>query len=82
MSFILDALRKSEAARRRSEAPDLFAAMPQPPEPGRARRAWPLWVASGIGVLSLMLAIWLVSQRPSMPPHRHPRTQRLTPKTS
>jgi general secretion pathway protein B len=49
MSFILDALRKSEAARRRSEAPDLFAAMPQTAEPERARRAWPLWAADGDG---------------------------------
>jgi general secretion pathway protein B len=67
MSFILDALRKSEAARRRSEAPDLFAAMPQTTEPERSRRTWPLWAAAGIGVLSLIAAIWLVSQRPSNP---------------
>jgi general secretion pathway protein B len=67
MSFILDALRKSEAARRRSEAPDLFATMPQTAEPERARHAWPLWAIAGIGVLSLIVAIWLVSRPPATP---------------
>lgn len=65
MSFILDALRKSEAARRRSEAPDLFAAMPQTAEPQRARHPWPLWAIAGIGALSLIVAIWLVSRPPA-----------------
>lgn len=77
MSFILDALRKSEAARRRSEAPDLFATMPQTAEPERARRTWPLWAAAGIGVLSLIAAIWLVAQRPAVPPSTAPDTTRV-----
>lgn len=77
MSFILDALRKSEAARRRSEAPDLFATMPQTAEPERARRTWPLWAAAGIGVLSLIAAIWLVSQRPAVPPSTTADTTRV-----
>ncbi len=77
MSFILDALRKSEAARRRSEAPDLFATMPQSAEPERARRTWPLWAAAGIGVLSLIAAIWLVAQRPAVAPSTAPGTTRV-----
>lgn len=77
MSFILDALRKSEAARRRSEAPDLFATMPQTAEPEHARRTWPLWAAAGIGVLSLIAAIWLVAQRPAVPPSTAPGTTRV-----
>jgi general secretion pathway protein B len=77
MSFILDALRKSEAARRRSEAPDLFATMPQTAEPERARRTWPLWAIAGLGVLSLIAAIWLVSQRPAVPPSTAPDTTRV-----
>lgn len=77
MSFILDALRKSEAARRRSEAPDLFATMPQAAEPERARRTWPLWAAAGLGVLSLIAAIWLVAQRPSVAPSTTPGTTRV-----
>lgn len=67
MSFILDALRKSEAARRRNEAPDLFAAMPQPVEPVRARPAWPLWALGGGGALALIVALWLVAGRPAAP---------------
>lgn len=68
MSFILDALRKSETARRRSEAPDLFATMPGTIAPMPARTQWPLLAISGIGVLSLIAALWLFAQRsPSQP---------------
>lgn len=67
MSFILDALRKSETARRRSEAPDLFATMPATPEPARARPAWPLWAVGIVGTLSLLVALWLFSQRTPAP---------------
>lgn len=63
MSFILDALRKSEAARRRSEAPDLFAAMPATPEPVRARPNWPLWLLGAVAALSLIAVLWLLAQR-------------------
>lgn len=63
MSFILDALRKSEAARRRSEAPDLFATMPATPEPVRARPNWPLWLLGAVAALSLIAALWLLAQR-------------------
>lgn len=68
MSFILDALRKSETARRRSEAPDLFATMPGTIAPVPARKQWPLLAIGGVGVLSLIAALWLFSQRgPSQP---------------
>lgn len=67
MSFILDALRKSETARRRSEAPDLFATMPSTSEPPLARPAWPLWAVGIVGTLSLLMALWLFSQRESAP---------------
>ncbi len=69
MSFILDALRKSEAARRRNEAPDLFAAMPATPEPVRARPNWPLWSLGTIAVISLIAVLWLLTRRaPEAPP--------------
>lgn len=44
MSLILDALRKSEAERRRGQAPDLFASLPLPAAPRRPGllRFWPL----------------------------------------
>lgn len=63
MSFILEALRKSEAARRRSETPDLFSAMHDAPAPTRERRNAPVWIVGVVGVLSLGLATWLVLQR-------------------
>lgn len=63
MSFILDALRKSEAARRRSEAPDLFAAMPATPEPARATMNWPLWLLGAVAAISLIAVLWLLAQR-------------------
>lgn len=72
MSFILDALRKSEAARRRSEAPDLFAAMPATPEPVRARPNWPLWLLGAVAALSLIAALWLLAQRAPEAPTASP----------
>ena len=66
MSFILDALRKSEAARRRSEAPDLFATMPDAVAPVRARTQWPLAIGA-VGVLSLIATLWLFMQRTPLP---------------
>ncbi len=69
MSFILDALRKSEAARRRSEAPDLFASMPAAREPARARANWPLWLLGTVAAISLIAVLWLLAQRtPPAPP--------------
>jgi general secretion pathway protein B len=67
MSFILEALRKSEAARRRSEAPDLFSAMHDAPAPARERRQAPVWIVGIVGVLSLAVATWLVLQRDPAP---------------
>lgn len=67
MSFILEALRKSEAARRRSETPDLFSAMHDAPAPARERRQAPVWIVGIVGVLSLGVATWLVLQRGPAP---------------
>ncbi len=64
MSLILDALRKSEAARRRSEAPDLFSPTPQAHVPVRARPAWPLWAMAGFGLVSSAIAAWMLLHRP------------------
>ena len=57
MSLILEALRKSEAERRRGAAPSLYAEMP--PAPTSASRfgpRWPMWV--GLAAL-LPVAAWI-----------------------
>lgn len=63
MSYILDALRKSEAARRSREAPDLLAqtAAPLPLPAGRSLRyaGRPAWVVAALGFSALALALWL-----------------------
>lgn len=65
MSLILDALRKSEAARRRSETPDLFSPTPQAHTPMPARPAWPLWAMAGFGIVSSAIAAWMLLHRPA-----------------
>ncbi|MGI8560833.1 MAG: general secretion pathway protein GspB [Luteimonas sp.] len=62
MSLILEALRKSEAERRRGQAPNLSAELPPLalPRPGRIP-AW-LWIAATLAVL-LLGAAWLASVR-------------------
>jgi general secretion pathway protein B len=65
MSIILDALRKSEAARRRNETPELFDVMPTAAEPATKRPGWPLWtigMIGTVGIASLALALWLMTR--------------------
>lgn len=75
MSIILDALRKSEAARRRAEAPDLFSTLPPPPsvdaQGHRARRAWR---AGGVtaAVAVVVLAGWWWQRTPGATPATPP----------
>jgi general secretion pathway protein B len=58
MSLILDALRKSEAERRRGQAPDLYAELPPLVPRAAARRpAWPWWLAGGLAVLA---TLWML----------------------
>lgn len=70
MSIILDALRKSEAARRRHQAPELFAEMHERVPAPRAQRRWPAWpLASiaGLGIGALALAFWLMTRMATAP---------------
>lgn len=65
MSFILDALKKSEGERQRQAGPALFEMRQAAP-----RRGWPLW-ALALGVLLLANAIvlvWFLSRPPASVP--------------
>ena len=70
MSLILEALRKSEAERRRGQVPDLHAE----PAPGALRvrdgpPAW-LWLALAFATaMVLAIALWLARSALSLPPH-------------
>ncbi|HVR82240.1 MAG TPA: general secretion pathway protein GspB [Luteimonas sp.] len=64
MSLILEALRKSEAERRRGQAPDLHAELPPVSVPRRA--VVPPWAWLLLGSALLLLALWLArAPRPS-----------------
>lgn len=52
MSLILEALRKSEAERKRGQAPGLFSPMPLPPSRRRRAPVWPM-LASVIALIVL-----------------------------
>jgi len=69
MSLILDALRKSEAQRRRGEMPDLRAELPPAARTVAPRRRWPFWFA-GIAVLIAIVALgWgFWNRTPDAPP--------------
>jgi general secretion pathway protein B len=59
MSLILEALRKSEAERRRGRAPDLHAELP--PAHARSRRMpppWP-WIAATVVLLVVAVLLWM-----------------------
>lgn len=65
MSFILDALKKSETDRQRQSAPALFEVKVAAP-----RRRFPLWaigLAALLGINVLVLA-WVLLRQPSAPP--------------
>jgi general secretion pathway protein B len=70
MSLILDALRKSEAERRRGEAPGLFSALPTPGArvvPRRSNR--PAWIASVLVALAVLAAVawWYLAPATTAP---------------
>jgi general secretion pathway protein B len=59
MSLILEALRKSEAERRRGRAPDLHTELP--PAHARSRRILPpwLWIAAATALLLVAALLWM-----------------------
>jgi len=59
MSLILEALRKSEAERRRGRMPDLHAELPPAPASrASAKPAWP-WLAGSAALVTVALVAWL-----------------------
>ncbi len=64
MSFILDALKKSETDRQRQSAPALFEVKVAAP-----RRAFPVWAIALTGLLGINLLIvsWIVLRQPAAP---------------
>ena len=66
MSLILEALRKSEAERRRAQVPDLLTE-PQAAAPviARATPRWPLWLGGAVVVLAVA---WFTMTREAVPP--------------
>lgn len=68
MSLILEALRKSEAERRRGNTPDV--AMELPPAPLRTRNATPAWLWPVViaAILAVALAWWLAGRRDAAQP--------------
>jgi general secretion pathway protein B len=78
MSLILEALRKSEAERRRGEMPDLRAELPPAPAPRRGSlRALP-WIAAAVAI-GLALAWWLRPWPRDTAPISVPSTATTTP---
>jgi len=64
MSFILDALRKSEHERQRHRAPDIAAV--RIAQPGSSRNRWLPLVALLFGInLSLLGVLWFTADRES-----------------
>lgn len=61
MSLILEALRKSEAERRRGHAPDLFTELPPAVRQRDARLSPAVWV--GLAVAVLAAAVWLTYEQ-------------------
>ncbi|MDP6435769.1 MAG: general secretion pathway protein GspB [Gammaproteobacteria bacterium] len=78
MSFILDALRKSENERRRNEVPGLADSRVQ--QKGKKRGFWIPLVALLIGInISLLAVMWLTGDRDSSQPRATPGRTATSP---
>lgn len=69
MSYILDALRKSEQERQRGKVPDLNSFKEDTPEPARSTNLWP-WVTVAVVVVNLAIVtvMWAPWREPSPQP--------------
>jgi general secretion pathway protein B len=77
MSFILDALKKSEVERQRQAIPGLMDSRPLPP-----RANFPLWAAALIALLAVNLVILAVVLTRRAPPPSAPANASATPASS
>jgi len=68
MSFILDALSKSEQARLQSTAAPSYSLLPTMCEEATPPRRWPLMLAAAIALNASLLFYWRQSQEPSPTP--------------
>ncbi len=66
MSYILEALKKSEQERRRSQVPDWQTQHTPPPERRRGKRLWPVLIVAALllnaAILTLYLRPWNASE--------------------
>ncbi len=79
MSFILDALKKSENERQRQSSPALFEVKVAAP-----RRKFPLW-AAGLALLlgvNMLVLVWVVLRHPEAPATQSAATQPQAPAAS
>lgn len=85
MSYILDALNKSEAERARRSAPGLDAIHRPPSLPSRGRHIWP-WIVSGLVIGNLALAaawfFWTSPRAPAIVAQTAPQTLSPAPAPS
>lgn len=66
MSLILEALRKSEAERRRGEAPNVYSELS--PSPRVRHATMPIWIWIVLSALVVVLAaVWMMMRRPQQP---------------
>lgn len=78
MSLILEALRKSEAERRRGLAPDVAMELPPAAAPrARAMPAW--WLPAALLAALALIAAWWWSQRDATPHAAEPTDTSATP---
>lgn len=66
MSYILDALRKSEQERQRGKLPDLNSYKDEPATSGNRRNLWP-WITGGVVLVNLAVAgfLWSPAKEPA-----------------
>lgn len=81
MSFILDALKKSESDRQRQSGPALFEVKVAPP-----KTRFPIWAVAIVALLAINLTVvgWMLLRRPApeKPPEAAQPSQRTSPQGS